>query len=134
MIAVVAGCSRQSAGAKTVVEYDPATGHLHKLEVDSNHNGTIDTVSYMDGTRILRIELDLDENGKVERWDYYKPDGTIDYVGLASKDDGVMDSKAYYGTGMAMQRIELSTKRNGTFDRTEFYENVGGTVGGTVGR
>jgi hypothetical protein len=120
---VAAGCSRQPAGAKTVVEYDPATGHLHKLAFDSDHNGTIDTVSYMDGTHVVRVELDRDENGKVERWDVYKPDGTIDYVGFASKNDGVMDSKAYYGAGMVMQRIEISTKRDGKYDRTELYEN-----------
>ena len=133
---VAAACSRQPAGAKTVVEYDPATGHLHKLAFDSNHNGTNDTVSYMDGTRILHVDLDLDENGKVERSDVYKPDGTIDYVGIASKDDGVIDSKVYYaprlrsgqGAGMVMQRIEISTKRDGKFDRTEFYENVGGSA------
>jgi hypothetical protein len=77
----------------------------------------------MDGTRIIRVELDLDENGKVERWDFYKPDGTLDRVGLASRDDGVMDSQAYYGPGMVLQRIEISTKRDGKFDRTEFYEN-----------
>ena len=40
--------------------------------------------------------LDLDENGKVERRDFYRPDGKLDKVGFASRNDSVMDSQAFY--------------------------------------
>lgn len=120
---LAASCSPKSAGEKPVAEYDQTTGHLSKIVLDANKNGKNDTVSYMDGTRIIRVELDLDENGKVERWDFYRPDGTLEKVGFASRDDGVMDSQAFYATGHLLERIEISSKRDGRFDRTEFYEH-----------
>src|SRR5689334_23299304 len=60
---LVASCSGTSTGEKPVAEYDESTGHLSKIVLDANKNGKNDTVSYMDGTRIIRVELDLDENG-----------------------------------------------------------------------
>jgi hypothetical protein len=122
-IALCTGCSAKPAGDEPRATYDSATGRLSRIVFDANKNGKNDTVSYMDGARIVRIELDLDENGKVERWDLYRPDGTLDRVGLASRNDGVMDSQAFYSPAGALERIEISTKRDGRFDRTEFYEN-----------
>jgi len=122
-VCFVVGCSKAPAGDRPKAEYDKSTGHLSRIEFDANKNGKNDTVSYMDGTRIIRIELDLDENGKVERWDFYRPDGKLDKVGLASRNDGVMDSQAFYTAAGELQRIEISTKRDGRFDRTEFYDH-----------
>jgi hypothetical protein len=120
--ALAAGCSRQPAGDKPTAEYDKVTGRLKRLAYDANRNGRNDAVSIMDGTRIDRIELDLDENGKVDRWDFYRPDQTLEKVGLSRQNDGVMDAQAYYTGDGALVRIEVSTRRDGRFDRTEFYE------------
>jgi hypothetical protein len=76
----------------------------------------------MDGARIRRVELDLDENGKVDRWDFYRPDGALEKIGLASGSTGVMDSQAFYTPTGELQRIEISTKHDGRFDRVEFYQ------------
>jgi len=119
----VVACSTAPAGDRPKAEYDKSTGRLREIVFDANKNGKNDTISYMDGTRIIRIELDLDENGKVERWDFYRPDGKLEKVGLASRNDGVMDSQAFYTQAGELQRIEISTKRDGTFDRTEFYDH-----------
>lgn len=119
---LLAACSPRPSGDRPRAEYDTATGHLSKIELDANKNGTNDTVSYMDGTRVIRVELDLDENGKVERWDFYGADGKLEKVGFASKDDGVMDSQAFYDSNGATRRIEISTRRNNRFDRTEYYD------------
>jgi len=119
---ICGACSRQPAGDRPAADYDETTGRLRRLAFDANKNGKNDTVSYMDGTRIIRVELDLDENGKVERWDFYRPDGKLEKVGFASRNDGVMDSQAFYEPAGVLQRIEISTKRDGRFDRTEFYE------------
>ena len=116
---VTTACSRPA----TEAEYDPKTGRLQKLVFDSSKNGRNDTTSYMDGTRIVRVELDLDENGQVERWDFYGSDRRLENVGLASRNDGVMDSLAYYTADGALARIEISSRRDGFFDRTEFYEH-----------
>ena len=115
-------CSRAATGDQPRVEYDKVTGRLTRLEFDANKNGKNDGVSYMDGTRVLRIELDLDENGKVERWDFYAPDGSLEKVGLSRLNDGVMDAQTFYNADRTIRRIEISTKGNGRFDKTEFYE------------
>ena len=122
VLGVASACSRQPAGDRPAADYDQSTGRLRRLAFDANKNGKNDTVSYMDGTRIIRVELDLDENGKVERWDFYRPDGKLEKVGFASRNDGVMDSQAFYEPAGVLQRIEISTKHDGRFDRTEFYE------------
>lgn len=115
-------CSRDTDRAKPEAHYDPYTGRLRRLAFDANANGVNESVSVMNGTRILHIELDLDENGHVERWDFYREDRTLEKVGFASLNDGVMDSQAFYAAGGAVERIEVSTKRDGRFDRVEFYE------------
>jgi len=117
----MAGCS-QPPGEKARADYDPKTGRLQRLTYDANHNGRNDAVSIMDGTRILRIELDLDENGKVDRWDFYREDRTLEKVGLSRLNDGVMDAQAFYTADGQLQRIDVSTKRDGRFNRIEFYE------------
>jgi hypothetical protein len=74
------GCSPGRTGEEPRAEYNPANGHLERLRFDANHNGRNDAVAIMDGARIVRIELDLDEDGQVERRDFYTPDGVLDRV------------------------------------------------------
>jgi hypothetical protein len=114
-------CSRQPAGDQPRPVYDTA-GRLSQLAFDFNKNGRNDSVGYLEGTRILRIELDADENGKVERWDFYGDDRKVTKVGLSQRNDGVMDAQAFYTAGGMLQRIEVSTRRDGRYDRTEYYE------------
>ncbi|MSO30074.1 MAG: hypothetical protein EXQ48_03905 [Acidobacteria bacterium] len=106
-----------------MVDYDKTTGRLRRIEFDANKNGKNDTVGFMDGTQILRVELDLDENGKVERWDFYGPDQKLEKVGFSSRNDDLMDSVAFYQPDGVVARIELSPKRDGTFNRIEFYKH-----------
>ena len=115
-------CAGSSGGDTPKAEYDKATGRLARLEFDANKDGKNDGVSYMEGARIIRIELDLDENGKVDRWDFYNPDRTLQKVGLSRLNDGVMDAQTFYNPDGTIQRMELSTRRDGRFDKTEFYE------------
>jgi hypothetical protein len=120
-LALAAACSTAD-GEKSIAEYDRETGRLRRLTVDVNGNGRNDTVSHMDGTRIDRIELDLDENGRLDRWDFYRTDRTLESVGFSRFNDGVMDARAFYGAGGKVARIELSTGRDGRFNKVEFYE------------
>lgn len=122
LTAVLSGCARGSSAAPKP-EYDAATGALRAVAFDFNHSGRNDAVMYLDGTRLVRIELDLDGNGKVERWDFYGPDGHVAKVGLSQRNDGVMDAEAYYTNSGALERLRISTKRDGRYDRTEYYEN-----------
>lgn len=117
----MAGCSRAGAPA-TSATYDPRTGQLQTLKTDVNRNGRFDTTSFLDGARILRIEVDQDEDGRTDRWDFYRADRTMEKVGLSRANDGVMDALAYYDQTGALARMEISTQRDGRFDRVERYE------------
>jgi hypothetical protein len=119
-VAALAACSRASGPAPQAT-YDQETGRLRTLTFDANKNGTFESTSYMDGTRIVRIELDLDENGKVDRWDFYRPDRSLEKVGFSRLNDGIMDAQAFYEPAGVLARMEVSTRRDGRFDKTEFY-------------
>jgi hypothetical protein len=123
--ALTTACSRPE-GQRPEATYDPNTGRLRALTFDANKNGTVESISHMDGTRIIRVELDLDENGRIDRWDFYRPDRMLEKVGLSRLNDGVMDAQAFYSPDGVLARMEVSTRRDGTFDRTEFY--VGGVL------
>jgi hypothetical protein len=89
---LVAGCAEDPERARlaqtTQATYDPKTGRLQRLTYDANKNGRIDTWTYMEGTTILRSEIDRDEDGAVDRWEYHAPDGTLDRIRTAEDDDG----------------------------------------------
>lgn len=102
--------------------YDPATGRLQQLRLDSDKNGTVDTVSYMDGTRLIRIEVDKDEDGRVERWEYYGTERRLEKVGFSRANDGKEDAWSFTGTDGSVVRVEVSTERDGRVTRTEHYQ------------
>ena len=94
-IAAAAACS-EPAGRPPSAAYDSRTGKLATLSVDTNRNGKVDAISHMDGAQILRIEVDQDENGRIDRWDFYGPDKKLARVGFSRENDGIMDAVAYY--------------------------------------
>ena len=120
----VLGCSSQSADAKKRIEpiYDRETGKLTELKYDSKGTGKFDTFSYMDGTRVLRIEIDTDGDGKIDRWEYYGADGKMEKVGMSRANDGKVDAWIYSNPDGSIARIDVSTKRDGKPNRAEYYE------------
>jgi hypothetical protein len=102
--------------------YDQKTGKLQLLKYDSNGNGKIDTWSHMDGTRVVRIELDKDEDGLIDRWEYYGPDQKLEKVGFSRLKDGKEDAWSYAGPDGTVLRIEVSTRRDGKVSRIEHFE------------
>lgn len=115
-------CSATTDRAATVAEFDGDTGRLHRVEFDATHDGRNDAISHMDGTVVRRIEVDLDENGRTDRWDFYGPDRRLDSVGFSRLNNGVMDARAYYSPDAKIDRINISTEQDGRFNRVEFYE------------
>ena len=57
--------------------YDSETGRLRLLIYDADGNGRFDTWSFMDGERLLRMEIDEDEDGTTDLWEEYSPDGQL---------------------------------------------------------
>jgi antitoxin component YwqK of YwqJK toxin-antitoxin module len=123
---LTAGCgSVGNASANTSyiqAKYDK-DGRLVQLSYDRNKNGHIDTVAFLEGTRFLRIEIDSDENGSVDRWEYYGADQKLEKVGSSKANDGRPDTWAYQDAQGAVVKIEVSTHRDGIVNRTEYYDN-----------
>lgn len=120
-----AGCSSERTEARKRIspEYSKTTGKLQLLKYDSNGNGKADIFSYMDGARVLRIEIDKDEDGKIDRWEYYDPNQKIEKIGFSRLQDGKEDAWSYTGPDASVVRIEVSTKRDGKVTRIEHYDH-----------
>jgi hypothetical protein len=103
-------------------QYDEQTGRLTRLELDTTRDGRIDTVTYMDGTRVERIEIDRDGDGLVDRWEYYDGGTTLVRVGTSSLGDGRVDEWSYPDVSGHLSRIERDTTRDGRVDKWEHYE------------
>jgi hypothetical protein len=71
---------------------------------------------------VLRVEIDKDEDGKVERWEHYGADQALAKVGFSRANDGTEDAWSYAATDDSIARIEISTHRDGKVNRTEYYE------------
>lgn len=107
----------------TSLKYDRATGHLKEVAFDSTHNGRNDSVAYMDGTRVERIEIDEDGDGKVDRWEFYDADRRLQRASFSRQHNGVLDATAFYSAEGEVQRVEISTASDGRFNRIEFYQS-----------
>ena len=123
VLGVSAGCGGSSPQDQRVQPtYDKATGKLSQLTVDAAKDGKPNITSYMDGTKFLRIEIDSNEDGKIDRWEYYGADQKLERVGFSRANDGKVDAWAFQGPDGAVARVDVSTKRDGKVTRTEFYE------------
>ena len=121
-----AACSPSSTPdrAGSTPTYDKSSGRLTELAYDSNHNGTVDTWTDMNGARPLRSRIDRNEDGRIDRWEYYDGDGKLTRVGFSRRDDGRPDAWAIVGPDSRSQRIEISsTGDENKIDRWEHYEN-----------
>jgi hypothetical protein len=107
----------------TVPTYDKSTGKLTQLTYDRNKNGKVDTWTDMNGTKPLRSRSDLDEDGTIDRWEYYDEKGALAKVGFSRKKDGKPDAWGYSGPDGKLLRVEISsTGDENKIDRWEYYE------------
>ena len=86
------GCSGPPQEQRVQPTYDKTTGKLSQLTVDAAKDGKPNITSYMDGTKFLRIEIDANEDGKIDRWSI-----TDDQVAARRilADDGKADAWAF---------------------------------------
>lgn len=121
---VTTGCGRGTQDERHIEpQYDKQTGRLITLTLDADGNGKTDTISHMDGARVVRIEIDKNEDGRVERWEYYDADQKLEKVGFSRADDGKEDAWSYARPDGSIARIDLSVARDGKVTRREYYEN-----------
>lgn len=140
LTATVASCSnpeRDRVKATTQANYDRATGKLAEITYDRNKNGKIDTWTKMNGSLPISSDIDTDEDGKIDRWEIYGPDGKLVRVmwerpkppTAANRTmTGRPDAVAIVGADGLVARIEYSEfselpEMNGreTIVRREFY-------------
>jgi len=115
-------CADSNSGAGIIPAYDKETGRLQRLDYDSDKDGRVDTVSYMDGQKVVRIEIDKNQDGKVERWEHYDQSQKLERVGFSRSNDGKEDAWSYQGPDGTVARIDVSLGRDGKVSRREFYE------------
>ena len=105
--------------------YNKKSGRLEQLKYDSDGNGKFDTFSYMDGPTILRIEIDRDEDGKIDRWEYYGPGKALERVALSRAQNGVADTWQYFDAAGSISRVEIGEQVRPDkvrLDRIEYYD------------
>lgn len=125
----IGGCLRVEDASTRVAPkvesvYDPETRRLTLLRVDADRNGTAETRSHMSGNRVVRIEVDTDEDGLVDRWEHYAPDQTLTRVGFSRARDGYEDAWSYADASGQITRIEISATRDGRVTRTEHFADA----------
>ena len=104
-------------------EYDAKSGRLNLLKYDSTSKGVIDTWCYMDGSRVIRIDIDTDGDGKVDRWEHYDAAQRLEKVGISTRHDGVEDAWQFLNDDGSIARVEISLRRDGKVTRVEHYEH-----------
>lgn len=107
--------------------YDQATGRLAELVSDRDGDGRADTRAFMDGTRIVRVEIDRDGDGQVDRWEHYRSTpGTpqraaqIDRAEEASRPGASPTRLETFEAGV-LARVETDTDGDGRMDKWETY-------------
>lgn len=119
---LAASCAAAPKDNSVQATYDKKTGKLGLLTINDNKDGKAAIYSYMDGTKFLRIEIDNDKDGKIDRWEYYGQDQKLQKAGFSRANDGKVDAWAYQAPDGSIGKVEVSTHRDGKIDRTEFYE------------
>ena len=125
MLLAAAACSKpppDPAAGGLKPTYDKTTGKLAQLASDRNRNGVLDTWTDMDGARPLRSRIDQDEDGKIDRWEYYGEQGQLLKVGFSRTNDSTPDSWSFPDPDGTIARVEISSKADEkAIDRWEFY-------------
>jgi len=123
-VSACADPERERLKATTKASYDSASGKLSELTGDANKNGRIDTWTEMDGNRAVRSRIDTNEDGKVDRWEYYDQAGKVTKIGLSRQGGDRPDTWAYSAADGRIARMEVSsTADEKKIDRWERYEN-----------
>jgi hypothetical protein len=137
----VTGCSDgpapEVAATRVSPTYRADTGRLEKLAYDRNADGREDAWAFMDGTRLLRAELDDNFDGRVDRKEFYaagttderaggtavvRGQGVLTRVELVSAATGESFRHETYDRGM-LASAEEDTDGDSRTDKWERYEN-----------
>jgi hypothetical protein len=102
--------------------YDINTRQLVRLDADLNRNGVLDTRTYASGSRVFRSEVDMNEDGRVDRWEYWNEQHALTMVGTSGRLEGVEDVWTYAEAGGEI-RIDRAHGAERHATRREFYRD-----------
>ena len=119
LVAALGACREPSSRAEASGTYD-ADGKLRLVTYDRNGNGRPDAWAEMDGTRLVRVEIDQNEDGVIERREYYDTRQALEKVELSTRSDGKITRTEFYDRGVLV-RAEQDADGNGAVDRWETY-------------
>lgn len=128
ILATATAC-RQTAPVPEAVAtpvYNSQTGRLEQLVSDRDGDGKVETRAFMEGTRIVRVEIDRNGDGRPDRWETYAPPSQPGGQGLierAEQADGATDTitrRETYENGV-ISRVEEDTDNDGRLDKWETY-------------
>ena len=126
-VVLATGCSRSASepfAHGVAGTYDTKTNKLSLLTYDRNGNGTVDTWTDMDGGRPLRSRIDLDEDGRIDRWEYYDSAGRLVKVGFSRQHGMRPDAWAFSREDGSLERVDVSSSSDERrIDRHEYYEH-----------
>ncbi len=78
----------------------------------------------------LRSRIDSNEDGRIDRWEYYDAAGRLAKVGFSRKADEKPDAWAYSTASGRIDRIEISSTGDPAhIDRWEFYDTSAAAAG-----
>ena len=98
--------------ATTQAAYDRTTLKLREITYDKNKNGRIDTWTKMDGAQPLSSVIDEDEDGKIDRWEEYGPNGELVKAQLSRAKNGVADETVFVGPDGKVEHVEYLDRKS----------------------
>jgi hypothetical protein len=117
------------AGAATPV-YNQTTGRLEQLIADRDADGRPDARAFMDGVSVTRVELDRNNDGAADRWEFYTtpegapragaPQPVITRAEEANGPDARITRRERYENGQ-LAATEEDTDFDGRVDKWETY-------------
>ena len=124
-----------AAAGETERLYDSETGSLGQIRYRPDDSGEGQSWAFLDGARLVRIEVDEDGDDQVDRWEHYgappvsaEPGdaaaallAALERVDVSTRRDGVVSRKEYYEGGMLV-RAEEDTSGDGRIDKWESYD------------
>jgi hypothetical protein len=100
--------------------YDTATRELVRLDVDTTGDGWIDIRTYARGSRVMRTEIDSDQDGRIDRWEYLAEGNQLAMLGTSSVAAGPEDTWTFPESGGEIRVDRLQSGEHAA-TRHEFY-------------
>ena len=93
---------------------------LIRIELDSDQNGHFETVQYYKNALMLRYEQDKNQDGRPDTLVHFNDKGKRKKVSIDTNIDGKMDQWQFYTDGRLV-RMETDSNINGSVDTKTFY-------------